>query len=53
MANALPKIATGIGYYDLARQRSALALYSSDNEARIRGGDAAKGNGANGSRNSR
>jgi hypothetical protein len=39
MANALPKIATGIGAYDLTRQRTELALYSSDN--------------ANGSRNSR
>ena len=51
---------------DLARQRSELALYSSENEARIvstserekelrriRGGDPAKGNGANGSRNPR
>jgi circadian clock protein KaiC len=51
---------------DLARQRSELAQYSSDNEARIvstserekelrriRGGDAAKGNGSNGSRNAR
>ena len=51
---------------DLARQRTELALYSSDNEARIvstterekelhriRGGDAAKANGSNGSRSSR
>jgi circadian clock protein KaiC len=51
---------------DLARQRTELALYSSDNEARIvstterekelrriRGGDAAKANGSNGSRNAR
>jgi circadian clock protein KaiC len=51
---------------DLARQRNELALYSSDNEARIvstserekelrriRGGDPAKTNGSNGSRNSR
>ena len=51
---------------DLARQRSELAQYSSDNEARIvstserekelrriRGGDAVKPNGSNGSRNSR
>jgi circadian clock protein KaiC len=51
---------------DLARQRSELAQYSSDNEARIvttserekelrriRGGDPAKANGSNGSRNPR
>jgi circadian clock protein KaiC len=51
---------------DLARQRTELALYSSDNEARIvstserekelrrmRGGDAAKANGSNGSRGAR
>jgi circadian clock protein KaiC len=51
---------------DLARQRTELALYASDNEARIvssterekelrriRSGDAAKANGSNGSRNSR